>query len=556
MQGQARGSCLRRPYGETHVELSAGPRPNPSAQSPITHLYGLVRKQYQKIARDSTERLRRHFLNKVCFSDETFKKLEAYLLERGLRFLLPTLAIKCGVEREAGLNTLEGHCCSRTDSSRQFQYAELNFDSDNHIERMARNAISLSERSLIKALDRMSAVQDILRHRCGIDTAKIDTIQMLSGDTHNGGAQPITFSDKDARVVYKPVDLRAHSLLRTLSHYVCKQEGLCTAGIPEVFYSDRHFGVMEYVQLSNNSVKPQDYEAHYYKFGLLLAVAHCFRVVDLHQENVFMTQDGPVLLDIETIFYPPSLDGVGASVDDTLLIGAKQISGIEGGGVLNEIGVYSRHSDNCLQIDYIKGFLRVNNRIIASANGSLVRPVDFENQIINGFSVGHDRIRRDKAVLFSTIREMMRLNIACRYIVRPTRYYVLKQLRCIQPITAATHTHLKTIKSRMLIDIPKKYRPKFAALVDHEFSDLLTGDIPYFYTRTLSRHLYHRGRIAKKNLFAESQFQALGRYFNNISEKDKHEQIEKIASALKTCPPQASHGPSERDSEQIPRPYK
>lgn len=310
---------------------------------------------------------------------------------------------------------------------------------------------------------------------------------------------------------------------------------------------------MEYVKLSNNSIKPQDYEANYYKVGLLLALAHCFRVVDLHHENVFMTQDGPVLLDIETIFYPPSPDGVDASVEDTLRIGAKQISGIEGGGILNEIGVYLRHLDNCLKIDYVKSFARVNNRIISTASGSLVKPIDYEDQIVNGFSVGYDRIRRDKAVLFSKVQELMKLNISCRYIVRPTRYYALKQLRCIQPMITNTHAHLKTIKRRMLSDIPKKYRPKFAALVDHEFSDLLSGDIPYFYTKSLSRHLYHRGGIAMRNCFTVSQFYALKEYFDAISEKDKHEQIEKIASTLKTYSPQSyTQLIEEAESEHMP----
>lgn len=72
---------------------------------------------------------------------------------------------------------------------------------------MAQGAIAFAERSLSKALDRMSAVQDILRHRCGIDGTKIDTIQMLPGDAHNDGAQPIIFSDKHVTIVYKPVDL-------------------------------------------------------------------------------------------------------------------------------------------------------------------------------------------------------------------------------------------------------------------------------------------------------------------------------------------------------------
>lgn len=543
---RARESGLRKPSREVHVESYAHPRTDPSAQALTKYLYGIVREQCQKIVRNSIERLRQHVFSKARFSDEAFAEIEAHLLKRGLQFLLPSVATKCGVLREAVLECAEGHYGVGTNYSQQFRCATLNFDSDRHLEKMAQSAISLSERNLVKAIDRLIAVQDILRQRCGIDMTKIASIQIPYADTHNGGAQPIIFADKHVRIVYKPVDLRAQSLLRALSHSIFKQEGFYSPGIPEVFYSDRHYGVMEYVQLSNNSVRPQDYEQHYHKFGLLLALAHCFKVVDLHQENVFITQDGPVLLDIETIFYPPSLDGLAsATVEDTLLIGAKEVSGIEGGGLLNDIGVYAGHSDNCLKINYVKKSLRTNNRIVASANGHLVKPAEFEKQIIDGFSAGYDKIRRDKDMLFSKVREMMRLNIACRYIARPTRYYAVKQLLCIQPKITATHTYLRTIKCRLLADIPQKYRAKFAALVGHEFSDLLSGDIPYFYTTTLSRHLYHRGRIAKNNFFAESQFHALKEYFNNITEKDKHEQIEIIDAALKACPPQPTHGPSE-----------
>jgi lantibiotic modifying enzyme len=97
----------------------------------------------------------------------------------------------------------------------------------------------------------------------------------------------------------------------------------------------------------------------------------------------------------------------------------------------------------------------------------------------------------------------------------------------------------------LLADIPQEYRAQLAALVDYEFSDLLSGDIPYFYTTSLSKHLYHRGRIAKKNLFSASQFQALDGHFNNISEEDKYEQIEKISAALKASSSQPIHSSSE-----------
>ena len=58
-----------------------------------------------------------------------------------------------------------------------------------------------------------------------------------------------------------------------------------------------------------------------------------------------------------------------------------------------------------------------------------------------------------------------------------------------------------------------------------------------------------------RNCFTESQFYALKEYFDAISEKDKHEQIEKIASALKTYSPQPhTHLIEETESKQIPRP--
>jgi lantibiotic modifying enzyme len=459
-------------------------------------------------------------------------ELEGYLKERSLQFFLPSLATKCGVLGEAVLERLGNPFAPGTDYSESHVCDHLNFDSDRHIEKMAQSAISLSERAFLKAIDRLITIKGILQARCGIDITKIDTVQIPSGETHNGGAQPIIFGDKHVRIAYKPVDLRAQSLLRTLSQSLFKKEWLDFPGIPEVFYSDRHYGVMEYVQLSNHAISPTDYEMHYYKFGRLLALAHCFKVIDLHHENVFITQHGPVLLDLETMFYPLSPNGRHATVEDTMLIGHDAISGIDGGGMLSKIGVHAHHSENRFKIEYVRTIPRTDNRIVSSGNGCLVKPSKFKKHIIRGFSAGHDEILRTKDSLFPRVLATMKLNIACRYILRPTRYYAVKQLQCIQPKITATHRHLSTIKHRLLQDVPKPNRAIFDDLVDYEFSDLLSGDIPYFYTTSLSRHLYHRGRIAQKHFFAQSQFQALRDYFENISEKDKQEQIEIIDAAL------------------------
>lgn len=327
------------PSNHADIEFLANPCATRPTRVPEKHLHNIIHDQCQKMAGNSTERLRRHFVGKVSFSDEAMVELENHLKKRSLQFLLPSLATKCGVLGEAVLEYVGRPFAPGTDYSEPHVCDHLDFDSDRHIEKMAQSAISLSERAFLKAIDRLITIKDILQARCGIDITKIDAVRIPSGETHNGGAQPIIFGDKHVRIVYKPVDLRAQSLLRTLSHSICQQEEFDSPGIPEVFYSDRHYGVMEYIQLSNDMVRPQDYEQHYYKFGLLLALSHCFKVVDLHHENVFMTQHGPVLLELETVFYPLSPNGQHATVEDTMLIGPEAISGIDGGGMLSEIGV-------------------------------------------------------------------------------------------------------------------------------------------------------------------------------------------------------------------------
>lgn len=191
------------------MESYASTRGDSSGHTLTANLHGIVRNEYRNIAKNSTDRLRRRFSRTFCFSDEMFATIETHLLERGFRFLLPSLAIKCGALREAISEYARKQLGLCTDSSGPHLYNHLNFESDRHIEKMAQRAIFFAERSLSKAFNRISAVQHILRHRCGIDMTKIDTIQVLPGDPHNGGAQPIIFSDKHVTIVYKPVDLRA-----------------------------------------------------------------------------------------------------------------------------------------------------------------------------------------------------------------------------------------------------------------------------------------------------------------------------------------------------------
>src|ERR1700693_767815 len=111
----------------------------------------------------------------------------------------------------------------------------------------------------------------------------------------------VTFAD-GKRLVYKPRCLHMGEAWSELLKWLKREDVTFSLSAPRVL-SRENYGWVEWV----NPVAIADgpgVKRYYRCAGELLALAWLFSASDLHQENIIATQDGPVIIDFETLFTP------------------------------------------------------------------------------------------------------------------------------------------------------------------------------------------------------------------------------------------------------------
>jgi type 2 lantibiotic biosynthesis protein LanM len=172
---------------------------------------------------------------------------------------------------------------------------------------------------------RLAADLPALQHELKVP-AGAKVVETTSGvsDPHNGGrAVMIVRFAEDARVVYKPKDLRVDIAWRDLV------DRLNRAGAPITLKTARAlsrngYGWTEFIGHAGCSDR-QACDIFFRRAGAWLALLHCFAATDIHQENMIAAADDPVLIDLETILQPSPEehkigDPEGAAVDAAMEI--------------------------------------------------------------------------------------------------------------------------------------------------------------------------------------------------------------------------------------------
>ena len=463
--------------------------------------------------------MRRKLGSLFGFSNTALERIESYLLNRCMDRLAPTLALKLAALPSVIDDTNRVSPLTASHPFFDGELARLALASDALVEEMARRAIAFSTASLIQAFERLA------KHRKYRD--HIEDIRIHDGETHNGGGQVIVVYFREDILVYKPVDLRAQRFFSEVSRDIFATLGLGGEGGPRVVVAELQYGVMEYIEPLCSPLSTDTCKQFYFRAGVLLALAHCLKVVDIHYDNFYMTAQGPMILDVETLFYPFQ-DEYIPSIQDTLMVGHNKWSGIYGGGSLNKIGVHAQQTSNGFTVKYISSDFSTQNRIPSEKHPPHIDPTLYRDEVNKGFQAGYEVIGLTKDTIFDTANQLLKNNIRCRYIIRDTLFYLVKQLNLTQPKNMGKSKNLQRIKSAFLRSLARTRPDAPRIIVTKEMQDLLNSDVPYFYTKSLTRHLYHGPAMLCEDFFADSQLQRLRKYHSSISRTDMERQIEML----------------------------
>src|SRR5262249_128807 len=135
----------------------------------------------------------------------------------------------------------------------------------------------------------------------------VTSIETDLSDPHRNGRRVsiLGFAD-DRKIVYKPKDVQVDAAWTTLLGWLNDHEAPIRLRGAAVLVRDG-YGWVEHI-LADTRPDACDAPLYYSRAGGLLALLYILRGVDFHYENVLISDNCPMLVDVETLLHPAILD--------------------------------------------------------------------------------------------------------------------------------------------------------------------------------------------------------------------------------------------------------
>lgn len=341
----------------------------------------------------------------------------------------------------------------------------------------------------------------------------------LSDSHHQGSSVAILTLDNGEKVVYKPRSLRGDQLFYDFASKVSEHTALIIA-TPKTI-DCLQYGWEEFVASfpCNSESEVEDY---YYRFGQLIFCAYALNVTDLHLENVIASGASPVIIDCETVMdnhYIPRTSTarellnyqLGLSVLNSGLLPMYKFVRHNKGVNMGAINA-SSDSEIPIKVPVLKGkgtssvhyeyeYRKTSsNQNLVKLNSKICPPSKYISKICAGFSDAYTYVAENKDNILSSIRTFK--GISVRHLVQDTQRY------CMLLHTSLNPDFLQDGKDRQLFlcalfqNANNEYRTN--EIVKNEIRELLSLDIPYFYTKSDQTDLFNDFGVVASNYFQKS----------------------------------------------------
>jgi type 2 lantibiotic biosynthesis protein LanM len=402
-----------------------------------------------------------------------------------------------------------------------------------------------------------------LQARFGLEKVWIGHLKCDLGDCHQEGrnVMAVTFAD-GKRLVYKPRCLHMGEAWSELLKWLKREDVTFSLSAPRVL-SRENYGWVEWV----NPVAIADgpgVKRYYRCAGELLALAWLFSASDLHQENIIATQDGPVIVDFETLFTPvvkpffttkqeleltAGANDVGAGVLMTLLLPAWQVD--ENGSARDLSGFAGRMREEpsyaeSIWVDLRTDQIRREPRLVRGSqphniprdgNGHLLLPFDYAEAIVEGF------IRTARFMLERRGQLLNRERILApfregqiRYLNRDSQIYGVMLQRLLKPeflrSFAVRDIEIEKLARAYFPLTVEEPRPDAWECYDGERIALTNGDVPLFYAKTNEFTLHGDGGIQVHDYFWRTGWNVVQTRLSDLDEATITEQAGLIRASL------------------------
>lgn len=273
------------------------------------------------------------------------------------------------------------------------------------------------------------------------NTTELIAVSPLDGDYHNGGRLPVklTFSNKK-EIVFKP---RSAS---TTKYYI----DFMSTFFPEDMGYVKKYNVIDIEGTTwENYISPAkgDVDGHQCSFllGLQAFALYALRAIDIHLDNIVITEQGPLVIDTETILHQNYFSSDGHPFIGTLY-------------------------ETCLPP-------------FAWLDEPPVPNTFCRQSFIEGLAYAFDLLSKKRDLMKEHLYYFG--NIQSRFLVRSTCIYE----KMIQNLFSSTSIDAFDYRVSCYKDYLKKITDSIS-VANSEITRMLSGDIPYFITSVSSNNMF------------------------------------------------------------------
>ena len=369
----------------------------------------------------------------------------------------------------------------------------------------------------------------------------ISNLHMNSGDMHNGESTIILEFKNAKKLVYKPTNGEVTMAYNSFLEWVNSSLG---SNLKKFKVVDKEkYSWLEHVH-NEQCDSISEIKAYYENAGILTGVAYFLNAKDYHYDNVIAAKNSPVLIDHETIVNPIIKENREKklkidNVLETLLLPTinendpPYIAGF-GSSVQQTSSIFITKIKNCNTSDMTsvkekicKNLYKLNKPKLKDIVQNLA---DFEKEFVEGFTKFYNLIIQEKKNLLSKNSPLNNFkNLPIRFIYRPTGVYykLINLLNKPEYLQDPIKYGIKIELLARAYSIKKNWLPT----LNSERDQILAGDVPSFYTNTISNNLVlPSGDICDK--FEFNAMETIYYKINNANKDDYRNQMHLIKKVI------------------------
>ncbi|MGH1518494.1 type 2 lanthipeptide synthetase LanM [Chryseobacterium sp. JK1] len=356
---------------------------------------------------------------------------------------------------------------------------------------------------ITRLFDRLKQDQFEIEYKFDIQLKELKKLSINSGDQHNGEATAILEFDT-VKIVYKPVNVGITEAYNLFLDWVNDNLGCGLKSFNVLNKKD--YGWLEFIEHEPCRDK-NDVETFYERAGILCGVAYFLNSNDYHYDNVIASGNCPVLIDHESIIGPviQKTDKEGNPVEkirlgnilDTLLLPPNNqndpsyICGL-GSSTQLETEIYTPKiidvNKDSMSIRYEKRHTNLYKKNKPILNNKAENLADYQSEFRKGFEKIYNLVVSHKEFLLSEDSPLEKFkDQEVRFVYRPTEVYlkIMKKLNSTEFLSDSLKYGITLELLARCYAVSRSWSP----VLDIERKQMLAGDVPVFYTNTLSEYI-------------------------------------------------------------------